>query len=289
METQQIPDKFGTALSEQRFQMLQDIATELAEDVVFPTSFEIVARLRKVALNPNLSLDQIATCVGVEPLMSARLTSLANSAKFAKDGRPVKNVREAAQRLGIKVVRTTVTAIAMNQLLRSKDTVKFTGLAVQLWQHSLRTAAAAELVARNMTNIAPEDAMLAGLIHDLGAFYMLYRATQYEELRQRPNTIRYLILQWHESIGHAVLIALGMPEDIAEAVREHDQPRHIADKPRNLGDVIYIANRLAGGMFDGVGIEPETDAGAQPALADDYLQLADTVTARKCELEAVFA
>jgi HD-like signal output (HDOD) protein len=285
-----IPDKSGAALNELRFQMLQDIAKELARarDVVFPTSFEIVARLRKAAQDPDLSLDQIATFVAVEPLISARLTSMANSSKFAGDGKPIKNVRAAAQRLGLKVVRATVTASAMNQLLRSKDTAKFSGLAAQLWQHSLHTAAAAELIAGRMTRIAPEEAMLAGLVHDLGAFYMLYRANQYEELRQRPDTIRYLILQWHESIGHAVLIALGMPEDIAEAVREHDTPRRITDKPRDLGEVIYIANKLAGGMSESVGVAPEADAAAQPTLADGYLQLADEIAARKRELEAVF-
>lgn len=290
MDAVSIPDKSGAALNEQRFQMLQDIASELAQDVVFPTSFEIVARLRKAAQDPDLSLDQIAAFVGVEPLMSARLTCMANSAKFAKEGKPpITNVRDAAQRLGIKVVRTTVMAIAMNQLLRSKDTVKFTGLAAELWQHSLRTAAAAELIAREMTSIPPEEAMLAGLVHDLGAFYMLYRATQYEELRQRPETVRYLIRQWHESIGHAVLIALGMSESIVEAVRDHDHPRRITDKPRNLGDVIYIANRLAGGMSEWIGVAPETEESDESALADDYLQLADKVVARKRELESVFA
>ena len=31
-----------------------------------------------------------------------------------------------------------------------------------------------------MTSIAPDEALLAGLVHDLGAFYMLYRASQYD-------------------------------------------------------------------------------------------------------------
>ena len=56
--------------------------------------------------------------------------------------------------------------------------------------------------------------VLAGLVHDLGAFYMLYRSAQYEELRLRPDTVKYLILQWHESIGVSLLDALGVPEEI---------------------------------------------------------------------------
>ena len=62
--------------------------------------------------------------------------------------------------------------------------------------------------------INPDQAFLAGLVHDLGAFYMLYRAAQYEELRMRPDTVKYLMLQWHEGIGVSLLNALGLPEEI---------------------------------------------------------------------------
>ena len=92
--------------------------------------------------------------------------------------------------------------------------------------------------------------MLAGLIHDLGAFYMLYRATQYEELRERPDTVRYLIVQWHESIGISLLNALGLPEEIVNATEDHDRLRPAPETLRTLSDVIYVANMLSGGHFE---------------------------------------
>jgi HD-like signal output (HDOD) protein len=288
MDTSPVPDKSGTALNEQRFQMLQDIAKELTGDVIFPTSFDLVSHLRKLLQDPNLSLDKIATLVGAEPLISARLISMANSAAFGSTGKQIVGVRDAVLRLGLNHVRTTAMAIAMNQLLRSKDLVKFSDLTDKLWQHSLHTAVAAELIARHMTRIPPDEALLAGMVHDLGAFYMLYRATQYDELRQRPDTIKHLIVQWHESIGHAVLIALGIPEEIAEAVREHDQPRPLPAKPRNLADVVYVANLLAGGMFEWLGREAPADAG-QYALTPEYLELAEEISIHEKEIRAVLA
>jgi len=287
METSPIPDKTGAELAGQRFQMLQDIARELSSEVIFPTSFDLVSRLRKLLQDPDLSIDQVATFVGVEPLISARLISMANSAAFGSTGKQIKSVREAVLRLGLSNVRTTAMAIAMNQLLRSKELVKFSQLADKLWQHSLHTAVAAELIARHMTRISPDEALLAGMVHDLGAFYMLYRATQYEELRQRPETIRHLIIQWHESIGHALLIALGIPEEIAEAVREHDQPRPLPEKPRTLADVVYVANLLAGGMFEWLGRDVPAPA-EQYALAPQYLELAEQIGEHERELRAVF-
>ena len=288
MENSPTSDKTGAALNEQRFQMLQDIAKELATDVVFPTSFDLVSRLRKLLQNPNLSIDQVATFVGVEPLISARLISMANSAAFGSTGKQIKTVHDAVLRLGLNNVRTTAIAIAMNQLLRSKELVKFSDLTDRLWQHSLHTAVAAELIARHMTRISPDEALLAGMVHDLGAFYMLYRATQYEELRQRPDTIKHLIIQWHESIGHALLIALGIPEEIAEAMREHDQPRPLPEKPRNLTDVVYVANLLAGGIFEWLGRDAPAEAN-QYALTPQYLELAEEIGDHERELRAVLA
>lgn len=123
------------------------------------------------------------------------------------------------------MVRTTALAIAMNQLLRSKDMVLFADFTRLLWEHTLKAAAATSVLARRCTRINPDEALLAGLVHDLGAFYMLYRAAQYEELRTRPDTVKYLIVQWHESIGVSLLAALGMNEDVVNATIDHDQPR----------------------------------------------------------------
>lgn len=288
MEPSPTSDKTGTALNEQRFQMLQDIAKELAGEIVFPTTFDLVVRLRKVLQDPTLSLDQVVAFVSLEPLMSARLISLANSAAFAAGGKQTRSIHDAVYRLGLNSVRSCAMAIAMGQLLRAKEIVGFDDLARNLWEHSLRAASAAYVVSQRLApRINPDDAMLAGLVHDLGAFYMLYRAAHYEELRQRPDTVRYLIMQWHESIGHALLIALGVPEDLAEAVREHDQPRQLPPKPRNLIDVVYAANLLAGGIF--AWLEQDAAATAElPALSDDYRQLADEIEAHEKEMRSVF-
>ena len=108
-----------------------------------------------------------------------------------------------------------------------------------------------------MTRINPEEAMLAGMVHDIGAFYMIHRAAQYEELVLRPDTTKYLIIRWHESIGHSLAVALGLPAEIAEAMIDHDQPRPIPDTPRTFADVVYIANLLAGGRFEWLDISPD--------------------------------
>jgi len=283
------PDKFGAALNAQRFQMLEDIARELAGPVVFPTYFDAAFRLRKELQNPDLPVARIASIVSLEPLVATKLMQLAGSVMYSPNGTPARDLQAAISRLGVNMVRTTALAIAMNQLLRSKDMVLFTDFTRLLWEHTLKAAAATRVLARRRTRINPDEALLAGLVHDLGAFYMLYRAAQYEELRTRPDTVKYLIVQWHESIGVSLLAALGMNEDIVNATIDHDQPRLLPDPVTTLADVVYVGNMLAGSHFDwfqhDVNASSETSEEARAAFAD----LLPEIETDTREMLAVFA
>ena len=282
-------DKIGDALKAQRFQMLEDIATELAGNVVFPTSFDAALRLRKELQNPDLPTARIATIVGFEPLVASKLLTLANSVLYSPDGTPARDLRAAISRLGVDLVRTTALGIAMNQLLRSKEMVGFSDLAGGLWTHSLKTATAARILARTHTKIKPDEALLAGLVHDLGAFYMLYRAAQYPELRMRPDTVRYLIIEWHENIGVTLLNALGLPEEIIQSTVDHDQRRVGPVVIRSLADVVYIANILAGTQLEWADVGNDERAGEIEEAKQEYADLLPEIESETQAMHAVFS
>lgn len=282
-------DKTGDALKAQRFQMLEDIARELAGEVIFPTYFDAVLRLRKVLQDPNQSIASIAAAVSIEPLISAKLLHLANSVAYNPEGRALVDLKAAITRLGLNAVRSAALSIVMTQLLRAKGMAEFSELTHSLWEHSIKTAAAARVIAKNLTRLNPEEAMLAGLIHDLGAFYMLYRATQYEELRDRPESVKYLIIQWHESIGVSLLNALGIPEEIVDATTDHDHIRTTPSPIRTLGEVIYVANMLAGGHFEWLMQDKPERPADLAVLEEKYGHLKPEIETLATEMQAAFS
>ena len=283
------PDKKGHALKAQRFQMLEDIAKELAGEVVFPTYFDAILRLRKILQDPDQSMAEIAAAVAIEPLISAKLLHLANSVAFNPDGREVVDLKSAIMRLGLNAVRSAALSIVMNQLLRARGMAEYSVMTHGLWEHSIKTSAAARIIARSANSrLNADEAMLAGLIHDLGAFYMLYRATQYDELRHRPESIKYLIIQWHESIGVSLLNALGIPEEIVDSTIDHDRLRPPPSPIRNLRDVIYVANMLAGGHFEWLMQEQEDASGHLAAIEAMYGHLHPEIDALTSEMRAAF-
>ena len=282
-------DKVGENLKAQRFQMLEDIAKELAGEVVFPTCFDTAVHLRQALQNPDVPITQIVRLVSVEPLIAAKLLHLANSVYYNPSGAVVRGLPEAITRLGVSLVRTTALAVAMNQLMRSREMVVYSDLMRDLWQHSIKTAVAARILARAHTRLNPDEAMLAGLVHDLGAFYMLYRAMQYAELRARPESMRYLIVQWHESIGVTLLNALGLPTEIVDATIDHDQPRPVPTTLRTLADVVYVANLLTSQNFDWLYPESATVSNEITLAVAAYSEILPQVDADAREMMVVFS
>lgn len=279
-------DKTGEELKAQRFQMLQDIASELTGDVTFPTSFDTAIHLREKLSNEDWSLEEVAVALNAEPLVASRLVGMANSAAYNTGGDEITDVKRAVMRLGMNLVRFTALTVATQQISGAVSETAFKAFSEKLWRHSLRTASAAYVICKHFASYEPDEALLAGMVHDIGAFYMLYRASQYEELCQRPKTVIHMIMQWHDSIGCTLLDTLGMPEKIVEAVREHDQPRTVSSNMLSLKDVVYVANLMAGGAAEWKLMDE--DSGREPFTKLDarFMDLKEEVIQHEKEFRA---
>ncbi|WP_034639348.1 HDOD domain-containing protein [Chitinilyticum aquatile] len=240
--------KTADALRDERFHFLEDIARELTGDVVFPVCFDATIRISSVMRSQTASLQRIAQEVQKDPLITSKLLKLANTAAFNASGRPVLDLSSAVVRLGMQTTRSVAMACSLQQLSKGEGASAFEDKALALWRHSMRTAVYAMVFARRLTRHNPDVAMLAGLIHDLGAFFLLDRAGHYPELVERPASVDYLVAQWHDSIGAALMSTLGLPDEVIDAVHEIDLPRPPVEQLRTLNDVLYVANLFAGGL-----------------------------------------
>jgi HD-like signal output (HDOD) protein len=231
--------------SQLTFKILEDIARDLSSDeVTFPTFLDITFQVRTALKNPDLNIEQLAKLVGAEPLMSAKIIRMANSVAMNPSGREVADVKSGIMRVGMEAVRTVSFAVAMEQLLKSKQMQSFEGLSRRLWEHTSHVAALCRVLARKIAKINGDEAMFAGLVHDIGVFYLMSRAANFPELAADKTELHALLVDWHDNIGHALLSALGQPEAVLVAVQEHENPREIHEI-KNLSDVLYIANKIA--------------------------------------------
>lgn len=202
--------------------LLQQIAQELSgTDVIFPTSFDLTLRVQTLLKNPDTSIKQLAGLIRTEPLMSAKVLAYANSAAVRAFGPEIADLSQAIQRIGTDAVRTVSYTLAVEQIIRSKHMQPFQDLSHAIWEHSLCVAALARLLARRQ-RMNPEKAFFLGMIHDIGAFYLLFRCTLDPALAGNRPELLEMVFQWHDGIGHALLSAMGQMEDILVAVQDHE-------------------------------------------------------------------
>ena len=227
------------------FKVLEDIAKDLSgSEISFPTFLDITFQVRTALKDPNLSVDQLAKLVGAEPLMSTKIIRMANSVALNPSGREIADVKNGIIRVGMEAVRTVSFAVAMEQLLQSKQMKPFEDISRRLWEHTAHVAALARVLARKIAKINGDDAMFTGLVHDIGVFYLMSRAAGFPELVADKVELHALLVGWHDSIGHALLSALGSPESVLSAVQEHETDREITEL-KSLSDVLYVANKIA--------------------------------------------
>lgn len=228
------------------FRILEDIARDLSGDVNFPTCLDAAILVRNTLKNPFANLQQVVLAIGVEPLISSKLLRLANSAAINPGGQRIADLSAAIGRLGFDIVRTTSLAVAMDQMLKSRHLAGYDNIARQTWEYSIQVAAIARVLARHLGRVNPDEAMLTGLVHNIGVFYLMYRAAEYPEYRNNEPAMIELLVGWHEGIGESLLHILGIPAQITDAVRDQNLIRNF-ESPCTLADVLYFAKQLADG------------------------------------------
>jgi HD-like signal output (HDOD) protein len=226
----------------ERYEILRKIASDLEHDKVsFPTNALVTLKLQRALGDPDCHVDDAARLIRAEPLLAARVVALANSTAFNASGRAITDVRTAVLRLGFRYLRSLTAAVVTRQLAISSSPAD-RQLATRLWEHTAHVAALAHVIARRVTHLDPETAMFAGIVHEVGAFYLIARAGEY------PGLLDEDFSAWSETgeadVGRAVLKALSVPQAVIDAIEVCWQG-FLAMPPTTLGDTLLLADELA--------------------------------------------
>ncbi|MGC3962407.1 MAG: HDOD domain-containing protein [Rhodocyclaceae bacterium] len=219
------------------------IEKELATgEFVFPTSMQAAVRVRRALDEPEASMVSVARIIGLEPVLSVKLLRMANSTFFNPQGAEVTDVQRALMRVGLNHARTLAIAVIGDQLATALEFAPVWRLAEQLWRHTLEVASLSYAVALQLDGaVRPDTALLAGMVHDIGQFYLLSRVHEFPELLEDHGDLSELIVFWHKPVGQAVLRALGTPQMIVDAL-EMQEIYGPNWPPVALADVLYLAN-----------------------------------------------
>ena len=224
------------------FRFLKGLAADLARgNVTFPTFNQATMRVRAALDRPDINAEELGKVISTEPLLAARLVQMANSAAMNPGGRTIGDVRSAVLRVGMSSVRSVAVAVALEQLREVGRSPGLRPFAEATWRHSVQVAAVAYVLARRLSRINPDEALFAGLVHDIGHFYLLSQIGRFPELAQDPDEVADVLANWHASIGQAVLHDFHLSDAVIEAVGEHEAG-HYRLPLRTLAHIVALAN-----------------------------------------------
>ena len=226
-----------------RLEAFKSIAAEASKgDLIFPTNVNATLKIQQALDDPNCHIESAAKLVLAEPLLAARTVAIANSVAYNRSGREIANVRTAVTRLGFRTLHSMVAALVVRQFGGKPSNLELRKKADQLWAHTAHVAALAHVIAHKVTHLDPETAMFAGIVHEVGGFYLLSRAEEFPGLLDGDpeDWVEY----GERIIGRAVLKQLSVPEAVTEAV-EALWYGYRALPPETLGDTLLLANDLS--------------------------------------------
>jgi HD-like signal output (HDOD) protein len=267
---------------------LSDFLTDLnANRVVLPTLPEVAMQVRKAVGDPQATAAKIERIINTDPALSAKLLKVVNSPAY-RGPEPITNLRLAITRLGTNMIRNLATSLVMEQLYQVDSTNNIKQHLRDLWLHSTRVASLSHVIAKRFTKLKPDEAMLAGLIHDIGALPILNRVSLFPELVEDDEKLVGVMQRLHTVIGPAVLDEWGFAREMVIVSAEHEDIYQARDGTVDYVDVIIAANlhgylgtghRLAKVNWDEVpafakiGMTPEDSFAAMEEARDEMREM----------------
>jgi len=217
---------------------------ELLDDLkkgtlVLPTLPEVALRVRDVVDEPEATAHDLADIIITDVALSTRLLKVANSPLYR--GRlEIDSVQMAVARLGQTIIRSLVTSLVMEQMFQATSRNLDKRLH-DLWEHSTDVSAICQILSASQVNIKADEAMLAGLIHEVGILPILMKADEKPELIKNSAALDAVIEAIHPKIGAAILRSWKFPEALVTAVEEQQNLSRDSENGPDLADLVQVA------------------------------------------------
>jgi HD-like signal output (HDOD) protein len=216
--------------------LLEDLKANRLE---LPTLPQVAIKINKVIKDPTSSSKDVAQVVRTDPALTARLIQVANSPMVRGDHK-VDNIQTAVTRMGASMVQNIVTTFLVRQLFQTRHQSLHTRMAT-IWNHSAHVAAICHVLADRFSTLRTDEAMLAGLVHDIGKLPVLAKAKRMSNFEENAHILDRVMDKLHPALGKTILETWHFEPEIITAAAEHENI-HRNSTTLDLTDIVIVAN-----------------------------------------------
>ena len=226
----------------------------LVHSALLPSFPRIISDILASVDDPELSIKVLSRCINMDPIITARVLSVANMASVrGRRDHEVSDVFTAISLIGMRRVREIALISSAGNFVDSLGADK---LPVGFWLHCVAAGVCCEELVIHVTEpMSSDTALTAGLLHDIGQLWLY---------GYNPAAFRQCLRMSHESgtsieavereqfgVDHCVIGAWlaehwGLPESIVLAIRYHHAPQGAPND--SLVALVHVAEVLSNAL-----------------------------------------
>lgn len=221
--------------------ILYELILELQQgNFVLPSLPSIATKIRETIAYENSSAHDIAKIVMNDPAIATKIIKAANSALYQRKTK-AEDCKTAVVGLGTKVTNQLVNSFVLRELFQAKNKLLNRYMA-KLWEHSVEIAAISYVLAKVTPGFDAEQAMLAGLIHDIGKIAILNKAEAHPLIMDNEAHLHQMMEKMHNQVGSSILRSWNFSDDMINVAEEAENWVYNENEQPCLVDIINIAH-----------------------------------------------
>jgi HD-like signal output (HDOD) protein len=227
-----------------QFKSVQDflvhVQTELnANRLILPTLPDIALKVREAVSKGDTSSKELAEMISSDAALSARMIQIANSPLY-RGSSEIRNIQMAVTRLGNSTIRTLITSLVMQQMFKPSNAL-LNHYFHSIWEQGVNVSAISRAIASFAPHLNADEAMLAGLLHQIGKLPILTLVEKLPEFRDSPSRLDKLLEKAHPLVGKIIMDTWKFPEELKRVPSDYVDFQRDHDGPADYVDLVQVA------------------------------------------------
>ena len=245
VEEEEDPDHLA-AENRLTLQIYEDLNSD---HLLLPSLPHVAVRIGEAVNDENSDARKVAKLIETDPAMALKIVKAANSARFG-GVKQLATVTDAVARLGMNNTQMLVVTFALRELFRTSSKMLEKRM-LALWEHSRRVAALAQVLGDKVGGFNPHEALLAGLVHDIGVLAVIGYARDFSDVAEQPVALESSIRSLRTQLSGMILAKWQLPTEIVTAAKEAENWRRDGIAKADYADLV-IAAQVHEGLADGM-------------------------------------
>jgi HD-like signal output (HDOD) protein len=270
----------------------QVVSQLMSGEEQLPSLPAITLEIRRALSDPEVSLAQLNRQISRDPALSAILMKYASSA-LRRTQLPPKSLLDVLRILGIAQI-DRITMVHSVKSLFTLHSPAHKKLFLEAWERLVRKASSSACLARLVGHVAPEQALLASLLSEVGTLAVL---SAFKNAAEIPSAELYykLCREYSKSLGVIVLKKWAVDDAYIKVIRHAGDWQYNEHPGLGLVDLINLslfhATKQVGHTSD---LPPLTELAAYGKLPAPLAFINDTgelavLVSHRAEIEAIAA